>query len=378
MKQSSQQKLSEDKPSKPKTKSRRKMRSQTIREQILKSLERLEKRNWLVGILIFIIIIVIAVTNWFFGAAQGMSSIYDLCDRWQINSCASTPTPTVTPIPTATLIASTATSDEILILLADFQDESENVHYDVAGRIEETLRTALTQYDLLDVCLVRINQTFKRGEVEAIKTLGKRYNATLFIWGYYDDAGMYPRFTVLQEQRLQVLPEGPIDKLVNLARPPEDFILYINRDLPTQMTYFTQFTLGQILFLKASYPEALVLFEDALKSVETTETEEIQSSLNNIYLYKGVIYIINRNFRKAIFDYTKVIDLGLNPPTGYNNRGSAYYLSGDYEQAIHDFNKAIELSPNFAMAYINRGSVYLTSGNLKQVIRDFNKAVPRK
>lgn len=119
-----------------------------------------------------------------------------------------------------------ATNDnEILILLADFQDESENVTYDAAGGIEAALREALTHYNLPEVRLVRINQTFKRNEVEAVKTLGKQYNATLFIWGYYDDGGMFPRFTVLQEERLEVVPEGPTDKLVNLASPPNDFTL---------------------------------------------------------------------------------------------------------------------------------------------------------
>jgi tetratricopeptide (TPR) repeat protein len=248
-----------------------------------------------------------------------------------------------------------ATDDEILILLANFKDQSENVTYDAAGSIEEALRTALIQYDLPNVRLVRINQTFTRNENEAVKRLGERYNATIFIWGHYDDAGMYPRFQVLQEKRLDVLPEKPADKSVNLANPPDDFAMYVNRELPAQMKYLAQFTVGQVLYFKRSFPEALILFERAIKSSqELEETEKFQRSLTLVYFYEGFIHLNEEEYVQSVQDYTQAIQLDPSFALAYNNRGNAHYSSGNYFQAIDDFTQAIELEPDSPLALYNR------------------------
>jgi len=249
----------------------------------------------------------------------------------------------------------TATTDEVLIMISDFHDQSENVTYDAAGAIEETLRQALTEYDLPNVHLERIEQTFRRTDLEAVKRLGEQCNATLFIWGHYDDAGMYPRFQVLRENELEILPEKPTDKLANLANPPNDFTLYVNRELPAQMTYLTQFTIGQIFYFKQSFPKALTLFEEAVKSAQLVEeTENFQQSLTMAYFYKGFTYIVKEEYTQAIHDYTQAIELNPDFALAYNNRGTAYERSGDYVQAIDNFTQAIELDPDLPLALYNR------------------------
>jgi tetratricopeptide (TPR) repeat protein len=42
----------------------------------------------------------------------------------------------------------------------------------------------------------------------------------------------------------------------------------------------------------------------------------------------------------------------------YNNRGLAYADLGQYKQAIKDYDRAIELNPEDAKAYNNRGIAY--------------------
>ena len=42
----------------------------------------------------------------------------------------------------------------------------------------------------------------------------------------------------------------------------------------------------------------------------------------------------------------------------YNNRGVAYAKLGDYRQAISDYDRAIEINPEYAEAYYNRGIAY--------------------
>ena len=62
-----------------------------------------------------------------------------------------------------------------------------------------------------------------------------------------------------------------------------------------------------------------------------------------------------KDYKGAIADYTKVIELAPNNINSYYNRGTSKANLKDYKGAIADYTKAIELSPNFAAAYYNRG-----------------------
>ncbi len=49
-------------------------------------------------------------------------------------------------------------------------------------------------------------------------------------------------------------------------------------------------------------------------------------------------------------------------------------LLKDYRAALADYDKAIELNPDFAEAYFNRGLTHIFLGNNKQGISDLSKA----
>jgi tetratricopeptide (TPR) repeat protein len=266
---------------------------------------------------------------------------------------------------------------ETLILIANFEDASEHSTYDAGGAIKAAIEEALPQYGLADrVRIVRIEETFTRDQLEAVKALGKEYNATLFLWGHYDDAGMYPRFTILKEERITVRPEKPEDQYVNLAAPPDDFAFYVNVKLPNQMLYFTQFTLGQIFYREEAYDEALRLLAGALESAAQLEPEKIRGSLAAIHFWVGYIHqVVHQNNEQAIADYDQAIALDPKYAAAYNNRGAAYYAQGEYKLAIADFSKAIELAPDDPAAYNNRGLIYPDQGEYELAIADFNKAI---
>jgi tetratricopeptide (TPR) repeat protein len=57
------------------------------------------------------------------------------------------------------------------------------------------------------------------------------------------------------------------------------------------------------------------------------------------------------------------------------NRGTAYFTLGDYRAAIEDLSRAIEIDPEFAPAYLNRGTAYEAMGDYAKAIADFNKAL---
>ena len=65
-----------------------------------------------------------------------------------------------------------------------------------------------------------------------------------------------------------------------------------------------------------------------------------------------------------------------------NKDASPYYNSGvdkadleDYRGAIQDYNKAIELDPEYVSAYINRGFSKKKLGDNRGAIQDYDKAI---
>ena len=58
----------------------------------------------------------------------------------------------------------------------------------------------------------------------------------------------------------------------------------------------------------------------------------------------------------------------------YYNRGNLLSVLKDYRSAIIDYSKAIDLNKDFAEAYFNRGLTYIFLGNNKKGIADLSKA----
>jgi len=57
---------------------------------------------------------------------------------------------------------------------------------------------------------------------------------------------------------------------------------------------------------------------------------------------------------------------GLTDAESHYNRGFDYDESGEYRRAIQEYDRAIELDPNYADAYVNRGVTYDNLGNYIQ------------
>ena len=102
---------------------------------------------------------------------------------------------------------------------------------------------------------------------------------------------------------------------------------------------------------------------------------EIKPDYVMAYTSRGVAYIYLGNYRQAIEDLNRGIVIRPSYAEAYNNRGLAYNGLGNYRQAIEDFNRAIAIRPSYAEAYNNRGLAYNGLGNYKQAIEDFNRVI---
>ena len=80
------------------------------------------------------------------------------------------------------------------------------------------------------------------------------------------------------------------------------------------------------------------------------------------YFNRGVDSSQKGDFKKAVSDYNKAIDVNPDFVVAYLNRGHSHSRMGEFDKAIADYSKAIELNPRYAIAYHNRGFVYRRTG----------------
>ncbi len=71
---------------------------------------------------------------------------------------------------------------------------------------------------------------------------------------------------------------------------------------------------------------------------------------------------------------TATFSFGQKTAQDYYNNGNAKAELQDYRGAIADYNKAIELKPDFAEAYINRGRAKYELKDLDGACLDLSKA----
>jgi tetratricopeptide (TPR) repeat protein len=104
----------------------------------------------------------------------------------------------------------------------------------------------------------------------------------------------------------------------------------------------------------------------------------ISSSQSDKYAQKGLTYLKQKSYSKAIESLTKAIKIKPDNYQAHSLRGVAYKSQGNYSQAIQDYTKAIKIKPDFHIAYRNRGYAYSKQGNYSQAIQDYTKAIKIK
>ena len=81
-----------------------------------------------------------------------------------------------------------------------------------------------------------------------------------------------------------------------------------------------------------------------------------------------------QDYRGAIADFTKAIELKPNNADIYFNRGNSKQKLQDRRGCIADLTKAIEIDPNYADAYFYRGLAKFTLGQKNSGCLDLSKA----
>ena len=112
--------------------------------------------------------------------------------------------------------------------------------------------------------------------------------------------------------------------------------------------------LTKAIVLKEDYTEAYQLRAEVLWKMKQAKdaAEDIQKllSLNEkAYILSGELYLVNKDFDKALAVYDEAIEINPNFAKAYHERGRIKLLKGDKDGSVEDMKKAIELAPENEM-----------------------------
>jgi tetratricopeptide (TPR) repeat protein len=93
---------------------------------------------------------------------------------------------------------------------------------------------------------------------------------------------------------------------------------------------------------------------------------------------RGCDKYLKEDYKGAIRDIDKAIQLDPNYADAYQCRGLSYSALQDYKLAVKDYDKAIQLAPNVADSYFFRGNAYAGQEEYKLALRDYDKAIELK
>jgi hypothetical protein len=112
------------------------------------------------------------------------------------------------------------------------------------------------------------------------------------------------------------------------------------------------------------YAKAITDFTQAIDNAPTNSSVEDTKITANIYLHRGMAKRDNNDIKGAIDDATKAITLDLSNKLAYSTRGGFYLIDQNNKNALSDFKSAISLDPQDTQEP-NNGSMYLTSAAIE-------------
>lgn len=302
----------------------------------------------------------------------------------QATTATPTPVPIVVSVPTNTAPAPSATptpivaaAGEKLLLVAPFVGyTSEELRYNVAGRIEEALQREIHDSKLAGASVVVLPAPVT-AQLQARSVLSAT-QASALIWGEYDAGRVRANVTVPGE--------GETD-WVNPVESPSKLSVVINEDVPNAARMLALFSLGRAYRQEGDLTTALRAFEQALalKPQEAT-------MLASLHFYIGTMLPKVRGLETgvlsdAIDHFTQA--LALKPEWEENvlyNRGTMYLGRGllspderaDLDAAVADLSTVVKRQPEGVLPLLNRGIAYYQrrdEGDVAAAIADFARAI---
>jgi len=99
-------------------------------------------------------------------------------------------------------------------------------------------------------------------------------------------------------------------------------------------------------------------------------------TLKTLLTERGISYVEKRQYKEAIDDFKRVLEIAPNEAEGWANLGTVYYEKGEYEQAINSYKTALKINSGFdPIIYKGIGKAYMAKGQYEQAINAFTEVI---
>jgi tetratricopeptide (TPR) repeat protein len=155
-------------------------------------------------------------------------------------------------------------------------------------------------------------------------------------------------------------------KLASLQLSPQEETI-VNRKITNSVEAFEHFCLAYIENEKSKKRNEVIvgLFRRAIQA---------DPKFWEAYYNLGIVHFNNKEYDKALEQFSKIISALPNFEKPYYGRGMIYLNKGEYENAIKDFQKVSELNPNDYKAFYFLGKACVVTKQYKEAEKQLKKA----
>lgn len=148
----------------------------------------------------------------------------------------------------------------------------------------------------------------------------------------------------------------------------EDAVKWFEQSILADSTLsYPYFNMGNVYAWHNNLEKALYFYK---------KTIVVDESHWPTYLKMGDLFYDTNKFDESIKNYNIYLENHPNPViSAYNYRGLSYLMLKNYDLALKDFDKAIELNPKNHSAYSNRGELNRRLGDIEAAWKDFEQSI---
>jgi tetratricopeptide (TPR) repeat protein len=126
------------------------------------------------------------------------------------------------------------------------------------------------------------------------------------------------------------------------------------------------YELGNALKQQGKFDKALFHYSKAL---------QINPNFAEVHNNLGHTLACQKDYKNAIYHYNEALRIKPKYTEAHNNLGTALAYQGNFKDAVYHFNKALEINPNYAGAYYNLGKLSANQGKIEKAILFYQKAL---
>jgi len=179
-------------------------------------------------------------------------------------------------------------------------------------------------------------------------------------------------FAAIGQEKLAIIDLDEINNSIELKTQEEDYegVLEVLEKINKNDTAY-----ASSLIRKSYYLMALERYEEAVATIDKGLTMKIGDLKSSFYQNKGVSFIKQKNFEKAITTFDEGLEIFPENHLLLYNKAVALEGSGLLKESVKALEQVIAIRPLYASAYIKLGSIYYAQERPTQALMAFNLAL---